>query len=286
MKTIKKILLGTAALALLTFVSCGQQLGDPSVEIKGSTGKASIEHTNETDGTQRAMKVYNTKHFDTNCAFVIENQESTSYDGQLGYAFCLDQNADNSYNFATVGFRYDGRAGKKCVDTYISFFYNIKADEFSTDNFGVQEVYGTSGSRTKAPSDFNVATVKGNGVPSEYEVAVLPTVLDGFSINNAKQLIGAISITADDNGGYSVKYFKESKLTKTTDNNGKITKIVITDGAAADKTINVPATVTGLTKKTQTKLGVYAGIYANKTLTGSWWASDLSGNPIPAEFED
>lgn len=285
MKTIKKILLGTAALALFTFASCGKQLGDPSVEIKGSTGKASIEHTNETDGTQRAMKIYNTKHYDTNCAFVIENQESTSYDGQLGYTFCLDKNSDGSYNFATVGFRYDGRAGKKYVDTYISFFYNIKEDEFSTDNFGVVDVYG-SGSGKKAPSTFNVATVKGNGTATEYEVAVLPTVLDGFAINSDKQVIGAISITADDNGGYSVKYFKESKLTKTTDKNGKITRIVITDGAAADKTINVPATVTGLTKKTQTQLGVYAGIYTNSTLTGSWWASDLEGNPIPAEFEN
>ena len=281
MKTIKKILLGTAALALFTFASCGKQLGDPSVEIKGSTGKASIDHTNETDGTQRAMKIYNTKHFDTNCAFVIENQTATSYDGQLGYAFCLDKNADGTYNFATVGFRNK----RGTTDTYISFFYNIKEDEFSTDNFGVVDVYG-NGSGKKAPSTFNVATVKGNKIATEYEVAVLPTVLDGFAINSNKQVIGAISIKADANGGYSVEYFKESKLTKTTDKNGKITKIVITDGAAADKTINVPATVTGLTKKTQTQLGVYAGIYANSTLTGSWWASDLEGNPIPAEFEN
>ena len=285
MKTIKKILLGTAALALLTFVSCGKQLGDPSVEIKGSTGKASIEHTNETDGTQRAMKIYNTKHYDTNCAFVIENQESTSYDGQLGYTFCLDKNSDGSYNFATVGFRYDGRAGKKYVDTYISFFYNIKEDEFSSNNFGVVDVYG-SGSGKKDPSTFKVATVKGNGTATEYEVAVLPTKLTDCGINSDKQVIGAISITADANGGYAVAYFNESKLDITKDANKKITKILIKNGAAADKTINVPATVTGLTKRTQTQLGVYAGIYANSTLTGSWWASDLEGNPIPAEFEN
>ena len=284
MKMVKKILLGLAVAAIaLALTGCGKQLGDPNVKINGSTGKASIDHTNETDSTQRAMKIYLTKHLSTNCAFVIENQTTGSYDGQLGYAFNLDKNTDCTYNFITVGFRNN----KGTTDTYVSAFFNIKESSFSTDNFGVEEIYGTSSNKTKTIDQFDITTVKGNGVPSEVEISELPTILSGFSINSDKQLIG--DITAEDNGSYTIKFYNESQLDITKNNSGnKITGIKIKTSNPGDpkKIITVDKKYTGYSAATQAQLGVYAGIYRNATLTGAWFASDLEGNPIPAEFEN
>ena len=285
MKMVKKVMLGLAVAAVaLALTGCGKELGDPEVKISGAAGKASIEHTNDTGSTQRKMKIYLTNHYSTNCAFVIENQTASSYDGQLGYVFNLDTNEDGSYNFITVGFRNN----RGSTDTYVSAFFNIKEAEFSNSNFGVEEVYGTSSSKTKNLSQFDIATVKGNGVASEVEIAVLPTVLSGFSINNDHQLIGAINITAEEDGSYTIDFYNEAQLDITKNNNDKITGITIKETPGdAKKTIPVAKTYTGYTAKTQAKLGVYAAIYKDGgNLTGSWFASDLKGNPIPAEFEN
>lgn len=282
MKMVKKVMLGLAVAAVaLALTGCGKELGDPEVKISGSAGKASIEHTNDTGSTQRKMKIYLTKHESTKCAFVIENQTESSYDGQLGYVFNLDTNKDGTYNFITVGFRYDGRSGKKYVDTYVSAFFNIKEESFSSTNFGVEKVY-------KNTDAFSIATVKGNGTPTEAEIAVLPTKLSDFSINADHQLIGAIDIKAETTGGYTIKYYNEAQLDITKNNNDKITGIKIKEApGTAKQTIPVANTYTGYTEVTEAKLGVYAAIYENGgTLTGSWFASDLEGNPIPAEFED
>ena len=291
MKMVKKVLMGLAVAAIaLALTGCGKQLGDSSVKISGSTGKASIDHTNETDSTQRAMKIYLTKHKSTNCAFVIENQTSSSYDGQLGYVFNMDTNSDGTYNFIAVGFRNN----KGTTDTYVSYFLNIKEDDFSKTNFGVDgdvnddyEIYGSSRSATKTLSAFTPPNVKVKGVPSEVEIAALPVTLTDFSINSAQQLIGAIDIKANTDGSYTVGFFNEAQLKiEKTESTGKINKITIKEGQTAKKTVSISNTITGYTKETEAKLGVYAAIYKAGNLTGSWFASDLEGNPIPAEFED
>ena len=149
-------------------------------------------------------------------------------------------------------------------------------------------IYGTSSNKTKTIDEFNITNVKGHGVPSEVEISVLPTVLSGFSINSDKQLIGAVDIKAEDDGSYTIKFYDESQLDITKNNSGnKITGIKIKQNPGTEKkSITVGNTYTGYSAATQAQLGVYAGIYRNATLTGAWFASDLEGNPIPAEFEN
>ena len=48
----------------------------------------------------------------------------------------------------------------------------------------------------------------------------------------------------------------------------------------------IPASVTGYTKKTQAGLGVYANVYGNQSLKGSWRLSGIKGEAEVAEFED
>lgn len=294
MKMVKKIMLGiTAAAVALALVSCNGITagGDDSVKgdiIKGTTTKAYLGekdgdgYTNQNEGTVREMQLFATKHYGAFAALTLENETATSKNGQLGYVFNYTENKDGTVNFVTIGFR--NNAGKS--DSYISQFYNIKKTEFSKTNFGVNTDVNANAvvlpaSAAKALTAEAVTAIKGSGVPTELQITVgddgIFNLGSWANISDGTATIG-VKVTAEDDGSYTVEYFDKDSI----DDNFKLK-----NDAVAKGTEIVSAAIAGNGKKTQTRLGCYAAIYAGKTLKGFWRFSSIVGEDIPVEgFED
>ena len=280
MKLTKKFLLVALAAFAFVFASCEQLNptlgGDPNAEdsvsgtiINGVTSKAYVGakdgdgYKNEGNtGTVREMQFFATKHYGAFAALTLqgEDKDATEGNGQLGYVFNKTENEDKTVNFITIGFRWNN----KKLDTYVSQFYNVKTDQFSESNFGV--------SAKKTAFDKDTTT------PYEIEIKVLPTVLDATKFGtldaDGSATVG-VEVIAEDDGSYTINYYASSKL----DDKFKLKK-----DQTADMTVEVPATVTGYTKKQQTKIGCYAAVYKNKTLNGFWRFSSIVGEGEVEEF--
>lgn len=307
MKMTKKIVLGALAAMALVLSGCnGGMLPTVGEEedsingrlIKGVTAKAYIGEKdgdgveNKTDKADREMQFFATKHYGAFAALTLkgEKKNTTAANGQLGYVFNYSENKDKTVNFITIGYRnHDG-----IVDSYVSQFYNISTDEFDAPNFGV--------SKDATKADGKTAKVKGTDF-FEYNMAdvtaeVLETIKESkkpteimykdngaifFKIANFDDVYTAaddelsigVEVIAEEEdgkkGSYTINYYKTLKNYKKVANSTPV------------KTVTVPATVTGYTKKTQTKMGCYVNIYAGKTLNGFWRFSEIKGEDVPVE---
>lgn len=321
----KKILAVIAAVALtFTFVGCGDAangiLGagvanglnsnddaDDDAEVSdsipkggyitGTAANAKIDGKNETGDIYREVDLLVTKHFGSRAKIIQENIDANKANGMMGYAFNVSDKKvgeDTVYDLSIVGVTY--YQGEPI--TYVSAFRNVK--NLKAQNLGAVNETNANGTVTarhvwNKETDPDGSKFRADTAPCEYEILPLATATKGkrktaltkYALDEEKKTFTAcINVIAEDDGSYTIEWYDPEKVLNAT-TGAWISSAKLKNLTASDKmTATIPAAVTGYTKKTQAYLGVYANIYDNETLKGSWRLSGIAGEAEVEEFED
>lgn len=301
MKLVKKFLLGLAAVALAAaLVSCdgllnkpigGVQEEDDDVAvtgavngemIQGSASNATIDVENNEDKILREVNPLLTKHYGSRAKIVQEDIDTTKAKGMMGYAFNVTKYTDEDTKAVTYDLSIVGATMYKGVPcTYISVFRNIS--KLNESNLGATDKH------VYKVADYEKFLA--DTEPCECEILALPVAngkatknLDYYAYDEeAKTFTVCINVVAEENGSYTIEYYDPKDVLK--ENGSWISSLKLKDVTNIEKK-TIPQTVTGYTKKTQAGLGVYANVYGNSTLKGSWRLSGIKGEAEVAEFED
>lgn len=283
---LSKIFWGGVALAALSlgFISCGESEDDDGA-IDGET----ISYTNsDTSNIYRSFKSTKTKHYSANALITINNAttkatESNNANAAYGFLFGLTEttntvNSDNSttyyedeactkkakfYTFGIATVRWNAEQSK--AQWYVSWCKNLPSTNFELNNYsGFEGTVYYKNNNTATSKKFETSDVETKIIPTTSEPYADVTSLSLSS--NA--LIAQIRLTANDDGSYTVNLYSNATAT---------------DALA---TASIPAATTGLSKKTQLYLGRYVTVYSGETANGRIDYSDISGNPIPADYNE
>lgn len=278
-------------------LSAAEQAAD---YITGTAANATVNKQNTTENNLRNLPILKTKHYGSRAKIIQENISETTSHGQMGYAFNViyhkatdkkpngDDYGANTADFTVVATTYAG--GAVC---YISAFRNIT--NFQGTNFGVADDKVFNSSNDPNGTNFRACTEA-----CEYEIVKLPALKSGepavvgkrnanltkFKYDSeAKTFTTAINVTAEADGSYKVYFYDPARVLK--DNGSWISSFKLNQLTDADYVLyTIPAGVTGYTAKTQAYLGIYANVYPNQTLKGSWRLSGIKGEAEVEEFED
>lgn len=260
MKLSTKILMGGMALLMAStmFIGCPEVV-DENEMISFSGSKATINYFNDNSGGfSRGFKTFKTKHEGALCKITFEDAKTVGTkngNGVMGFCFDMTKNDDGSYNFGAAGTRVN-KAGE--LEGYVSYFKKVNPDTLSSG----QSFLNMEGKKCEDsiwPTDGSLSNLKSGIMGSD---------------GNA---VCVINVVANDDGSYKVSFYDSSVI--ATDGSLK-------DGSTALKEVTVSNSITGLTKKRQADLAVYANVYANCTLKGSWDFTDIYGNAIPVEVAE
>lgn len=290
MKMTKKIAL--AALAALAFVFTGclpdgsltdifQKNFGPDIfhysdnDMEDGLGKWTIEETNENANEYvRGMQFLQTKHSDIAGLVRITGKDA----GVVGLAFNVTQNKDKTldnyktYNFCLVGIQNNSAKGPRY---YVSYFANVSADDMVAENFGAHD--GTK-AITKTAVDPDCMTpyeidlsngwivVNKSLLDEDGNLAVVLDVDEISSKDAAADTYGA--------GTYFVNVYKTDAY------NEKGMKFNKDKDDYLLSTTKVDAKVLGKEKDAQAKVGVYANVYGEQTLTATVKIADLTNDAI------
>lgn len=294
----KKLLIGAAMLAaVFAFTGCnpedlggaikGDNVNFDNSYIKEVTEKNEngeeitvIKHAKETDKDAvpntkykyRAVKTLATKHFGSECVLTLEPQEHNkdlapeNNDGNIGYMFARTENEDKTVNFGVVTVNHNNGDFRY----YVSFYKNVLIKE---NNFTEASNFSdANGEEIKSVGSIEAFNTETGG--AEYQVEPKKGQGSFTSLKIEKDADGKyavkVQVVAKEDGSYDVNFFNAEDDTET---------------ASALKSHHISNELTGLTEKTQTKIGRYAMVYAGKTLKASFNFLDHEGNPIPVDFE-
>ncbi len=272
MKMVKKILLGTLAVAAIAFVGCKASVEDENHMLSVSGDSCEIDYENGSDGYSRGWETLQQDHVDGICKITAKvNSNVGSGDGVFGYIFNLKQNEDETYNFTLAGIRFT--ASK--IEYYVSDYKNVDGSTLSEGS----DFLGTDGKKAKAPGNGTTATVtESNSTSNGIDT------LKSLTINNGDEVSVWIDVVAQDGEAtstsrdgikntYTVKFYdKDPGRTMNGDKltyNSSVSAIKTATGIGLnnplpDGTKHFSAT------KGQSKLGFYANVYGNRKLTGKW----------------
>lgn len=256
MKIMKKIAAITiAAAALFAFAGCSDA-DDPNEMITGSNKNYEIDYTNTTKDVSRGYHSTAYKHAGAAVQLDFENVSKNVNAGVMGLIFDLEEK-DGVKSFNVIGVKTNNANGE--LGYYVSRFENvtdIQAENFGTklkENPAKETVYVT-------------AFAKANGVKNAEKDTITVYAY-------------AIEEKATEDGTDSAKkaYKKDEFIYKVYLINNKVANLDA-DGKLVDENKNainletspVATIATGYTKLTQNKLAVYANVYGNKTLKGTW----------------
>lgn len=273
--------------------------------ILGYASNATVNKQNETSSNLRNLPILKTKHYGSRAKIIQENISETTSHGQMGYAFNViyhkatdkkpngDDYGVNTADFTVVATTYAG--GAVC---YISAFRNIT--NFQGTNFGVPANTNSSTHVFDSSNDPDGSRFRACEEACEYEIVKFPAVKSGEDAivgkrtanltkfkydSEAKTFTTAINVTAETDGSYKVYFYDPARVLK--DNGSWISSFKLNQLTDADYVFyTIPAGVTGYNKKTQANLGIYANVYPNQTLKGSWRLSGIKGEAEVEEFED
>lgn len=259
MKLSTKILMGGMALLMAStmFIGCPEVV-DENEMISFSGSKATINYFNDNGGFSRGFKTFKTKHEGALCKITFEDAKTVGTpngNGVMGFCFDMTKNDDGSYNFGVAGTRVN-KAG--ALEGYVSYFKKVNPDTLSSG----QSFLDMEGKKCETciwPEKGSYSNLKSNIIGSD---------------GNA---VCVINVVANDNGSYTVAFYDSSVI----DKDGSLKA-----GSTALKEVTVSNKDTELTKKTQANLAVYANVYDNCTLKGSWDFTDIYGNAIPVEVAE
>ena len=250
MKIMKKIAAITiAAAALFAFAGCSDA-DDPNEMITGSNKNYEIDYTNTTKDVSRGYHSTAYKHAGAAVQLDFENVSKNVNAGVMGLIFDLEEK-DGVKSFNVIGVKTNNANGE--LGYYVSRFENvtdIQAENFGTklkENPAKETVYVT-------------AFAKANGVKNAEKDTITVYAYAIEKLNTATQK-------------YEYKVYLLYADTKI----GKLDKdgnLVSEDGKAIDLSDVEPvATITTEytgSQPTQKKLAVYANVYGEKTLKGTW----------------
>lgn len=245
MKKAKKMLLAASALALVSFgfIGCGEE-DDENEMIVGSNNDYSIAYTNGTAVVSRGYQPTTFKHQGAVMEFKFTNATATSGAGVLGFIWELDddETSTGAKQFFVLGVRQDDGV----PSYYVSHFKNVT--NINAANFGT-DLPNPAVEKLVSPAVSN----KGDATNANFNKIDTKSWADDN---------GAVTVYADIapvKGGYEVWFYRTEKAAKSHDTGNAIKKIPVgSDLVGTD------------TEPPQKYLAVYANVYGNKTLTGSW----------------
>lgn len=250
MKIMKKIAAITiAAAALFAFAGCSDA-DDPNEMITGSNKNYEIDYTNTTKDVSRGYHSTAYKHAGAAVQLDFENVSKNVNAGVMGLIFDLEEK-DGVKSFNVIGVKTNNANGE--LGYYVSRFENvtdIQAENFGTklkENPAKETVYVT-------------AFAKANGVKNAEKDTITVYAYAIEKLNESKQ-----------------KYEYEVYLLYADTKIGKLDKdgnLVSEDGKAINLSdvkpvATIPTEYTG-SQPAQKKLAVYANVYGEKTLKGTW----------------
>ena len=250
MKIMKKIAAITiAAAALFAFAGCSDA-DDPNEMITGSNKNYEIDYTNTTEEISRGYHSTAYKHAGAAVQLDFENVSKNVNAGVMGLIFDLEEK-DGVKSFNVIGVKTNNANGE--LGYYVSRFENvtdIQAENFGTklkENPAKETVYVT-------------AFAKANGVKNAEKDTITVYAYAIEKLNTATQKYE-----------YEVYLLYADKQIGKLDKDGKL---VAEDGTAIDLSgvkpvATIPTEYTG-SQPAQKKLAVYANVYGEKTLKGTW----------------
>lgn len=263
MKIMKKIAVAVFAGAMVFgFASCGGAGDDdPNKMIKGSNKVYTIDYTNETDVVSRGYNATAYKHAGAAVQLDFENASNTVGGGVMGLIFDLDEK-DGAKSFNVVGVKTNDANGK--LGYYVSRFENVT--NIQDENFGAWEKDGEKGPATE--TEYVKLFGKATGVKNAEKEDTITVY--AYAIEEEATEAGKDSANKDyAKGEYIYKVYLINNKVANLDADGKL---VDENKKAIDLSGVTPAATiaTGYTSLTQKKLAVYANVYGNKTLKGTW----------------
>ena len=257
MKIMKKIAAVTiAAAALFAFAGCSDA-DDPNEMINGSNKVYTIDYPNESKDISRGYHSTAYKHAGAAVQLDFLNvNKDTKEAGVMGLIFDLEEK-DGLKSFNVIGVRTADTEGG--LDYYVSRFDNVT--DIQAENFGTK-------------------LAENPAKETEYVKAFAKAQGEKGTDSKVTVYAYAIEEKATEDGTDSVKnaYKKDEFIYKVYLINNKVAnldadgKLVDENKKAIDLSGVTPAATiaTGYTSLTQKKLAVYANVYGNKTLKGTW----------------
>ncbi|MCI7546485.1 MAG: hypothetical protein MSA96_06860 [Treponema porcinum] len=250
MKIMKKIAAVTiAAAALFAFAGCSDA-DDPNEMITGSNKNYEIDYTNTTKDVSRGYHSTAYNHAGAAVQLDFENVSKNVNAGVMGLIFDLEEK-DGVKSFNVIGVKTNNANGE--LGYYVSRFENvtdIQAENFGTklkENPAKETVYVT-------------AFAKADGVKNAEKdtITVYAYAIEKLNTDTQKYEYKVYLLYADTQIG---KLDKDGNL-------------VAEDGTPIDLSgvkpvATIPTEYTG-SQPTQKKLAVYANVYGEKTLKGTW----------------
>ncbi len=291
MKMTKKILVAALAVATLGLTSCIGSIGGGEKIIKGKLSASYVDftYTKEDGGDDfyREINTSRTPRKNTIVKITMESAEDAR--NVMGAAWDQTQNEDGTWNFFVSGIRM----ANKNAQYYVSFFGNIKEEDMGKSNFGATLANGEPNYQT---------TIQAVGKPA-YEIRLTGTkesygyvtFADKNSIYKNGTLSVVISIKAEINGIYTVKYFVPNADEDNMTNNA-LKEYYLNDSTPTIASFTSTAANAGVTQNggkwynldgteleegiVEAGLGWYAMVHTGTTLKGNWDTYDISGEPI------
>ena len=296
MKMVKKILLGTLAVAaILTFASCGQreEAGNSElIDINAGSSKGSIDYTNESEDTTRGFKTLQTKHLDAICHIETTVTElkgdNAKASGTMGYIFNVVKAEDGTYSFSIAGARYNQKSGD--VEAYVETFKGIAADKLEENLTGGKKATGLSygdtafgftlvektdvnrllAAQTEEPKKLDLwIDLVANGKAKKDDTAA-PKGRGGKEGTYTVTFYWKDPVRQSSATSYDLTYGEAKGAAPTTFAEGFLKSCTI---EAADVNAAYDAEK-GLTSM-QSDVGFYANVYAGQTLKGTWKLDEI-----------
>ena len=263
MKIMKKIAVAVFAGAMVFgFASCAGGDDDPNKMISGTNKVYTIDYTNESEDVSRGYNTTAYKHAGAAVQLDFENASNTVEGGVMGLIFDLEEK-DGAKSFNVIGVKTKDANGK--LGYYVSRFENVT--DLQAVNFGTELAENPATETKYAPkgeATFGTAT----GVQNEEKEDTITVY--AYAIEDEATEAGKDSANKDyAKGEYIYKVYLINNKVANLDANGKLVdenkKEINLSGVKPAATI-----ATGYTSLTQKKLAVYANVYKEKTLKGTW----------------
>lgn len=235
--------------------------------ITGSNNNYSISYTNSSSDTSRGYKTTTFKHAGSLIQITM-NRDSTK--GAMGYIWDLESNSSRAVAaprvFCIAGFNYNYTASNK-VAYYVSRYKDVVDIEAS--NFGTDSSITYNGTSYRATENAKIELSSANSFTPTKDsngnvVVTIDVYEDGtWAWNDAKTK----RVYTSYNGGYVVAIY-DGAVTLSEIANGTVTAVNSASFTASE--LGYSSTASTSSVVSQANCAVYANVYVNSTLNGSW----------------
>ncbi len=235
--------------------------------ISGSNNNYSISYTNTSDDTSRGYKTTTFKHAGSLCQITLNSDSS---EGAMGYIWDLESNSSRAVAaprvFCIAGFNYNHTATGK-VAYYVSRYKNVV--DIEAENFGTTSSITYNGTSYTATENEKIALSPSNSFTPTKDssgnvVVTFDVYEDGtWSWNDSKTK----RVYTSYNGGYVVDIY-DGAVTLSQIATGSVTAKDSATFSASE--LGYDVTDSSKSVVSQFNGAVYANVYANSTVNGSW----------------